>query len=262
VVAGINRPNIRFVRLASVKDEVRYSLIMNLLRIMPHGRAMLFVPTVKTGRQLQSGLQSLGLDLPFFHSKFGTANDREMLLGRFMGRIDPPVKVIICTNAFGMGLDVPDVRLVVHWQYPASVEDYLQEFGRAGRDGKPSVAVLFTGVRDDRLLRFMAEKTSEMAGGDGASRTAALEAKLEAIQQMRRVATSRGVCMRSNILNYFGEILSRRHRSIAVRMAEWLLSRSVRLQRTQFCCDYCDGVNVDHDDAVIDWAVRVFAQKR
>jgi len=130
------------------------------------------------------------------------------------------VRVIICTNAFGMGLDLPDVRLVVHWQHPASPEDYLQEFGRAGRDGKPSVAVMFTGEKDEGLLRFMAEKTSEMAGVDVASKASALEAKLEAIKEMRRIATSRGVCVRNNIVKYFGEMPSPRRRSIAVRIAE------------------------------------------
>lgn len=262
VVTGVDRPNIKFVRLANVKDKVRYSLIMNLLRVMPHGRAMLFVPTVNTGKQLQAGLRSLGLDLSFFHSKLGTANDRDMLLGQFTGRIEPPVRVIICTNAFGMGLDLPDVRLVVHWQYPASVEDYLQEYGRAGRDGKPAVAVMFTGKKDEGLLRFMAEKTSAMAGVDVASRTSALEAKLEAIGDMRRIATSRGICVRDSIVKYFGEVPSHQHGSIAVRIVEWLLSRSIHRRRTRFCCDRCDRVNVDHVDAVIDWAVEVFAQDR
>jgi len=262
VVTGVNRPNIKFVRLPNMKDKVRYSLISNLLRIMPHGRAMLFVPTVNTGKQLQDGLRSLGVELPFFHSKLGTANDRDILLGQFTGRTEPPVRIVICTNAFGMGLDLPDVRLVVHWQHPASPEDYLQEFGRAGRDGKPSVAVMFTGENDEGLLRFMAEKTSEVAGVDAASKASALEAKLEAIKEMRRIATSRGVCVRNNIVKYFGEMPSRRHRSIAVRIAEWVLLRSVRLRRTRFCCDRCDHVNVDNVDAVTDWAVGVFAQER
>jgi len=261
VVTGVNRPNIKFLRLADVENEVRYSLIGDLLKAMPPGRAMLFVPTVNTGKQLQAGLGSLGWNLPFFHSKLGTANDREMLLGQFTGRLDPSVKVIICTNAFGMGLDVPDVRLVVHWQYPASVEDYLQEFGRAGRDGKPSVAVLFTGKKDEGLLRFMARKTSEAAGVDDESKASALAAKLEGIKEMKRIATSRGVCVRDNIGEYFGEVPPTRRRSIAVRIVEWLHSRSVRVRRTRFCCDQCDGVNVDDVDNVIAWAVRVFAQK-
>src|SRR5438445_6210831 len=213
---------------------------MNLLKVTPSGRVMLFVPTVKTGRQLQNGLRLLGLEVPFFHSKLGTANDRDNLLGRFTGRIDPPANVIICTNAFGMGLDLPDVRLVVHWQHPASVEDYLQEFGRAGRDGKPSVAVLFTGEKDVGLLRFMAEKTVEMARVDVASKAFALEAKLASIKEMRRIATSRRVCVRKNIVRYFGEAPSLRHRSIAVRIVERLFLRSMRVPRTRLCCDLCD----------------------
>ena len=261
VVTGVNRPNIKFVRLADVKEEVRYSLIRNLLRVLPPGRAMLFVPTVNTGNRLRAGLRSLGLDIPFFHSKLGTANDRDMLLGQFTGRIDPPLKFIICTNAFGMGLDLSDVRLVVHWQYPASVEDYLQEFGRAGRDGEPSVAVMFTGEKDEGLLKFMAEKTSETPAVDYASKASVLEAKLAAIKEMGRIATSRGVCVRENVLRYFGDIPSPRHKSMSVRIVEWLHSRSVRLPRTRFCCDECDSVDVDNVDNLIAWVDGVFTQK-
>ena len=259
VVTGVNRPNIKFIRLANVKDTSRFALIKHLLGVMPPGRAMLFVPTVRTGKQLQTGLRSLGVDIPFFHSKLGTANDRDMLLGQFTGRIAPPVPVVICTNAFGMGLDLQDVRLVVHWQHPASVEDYLQEFGRAGRDGKPSVAMLFTGERDEGLLRFMARKTAEAAAVEDASKLAAFEAKLGAISEMRRVATSRGVCVRRSIVEYFGEVSSTRHRSIAVWIVERLLTRSVRPRRTPGCCDSCDRVNIEKVDDVINWIANAFA---
>ena len=256
VVAGVNRPNIKLARLDNAKDEERYRVTKYLLEAMPGGRAMLFVPTVKTGRQVQDGLRLLGLELPFFHAKFGTVNDRDMLLGRFTGRISPPANVVICTNAFGMGLDLPNVRLVVHWQHPASVEDYLQEFGRAGRDGNPSVAVLFTGMKDEGLLRFMAEKTVELADIDAESKTETLKSKYRAIEQIRTAATSREVCFRSAIVQYFGEALSPKKRTLAVRLAEWIFSRSARVRRTRLCCDRCDRVQVDN---VIDWAVRVFA---
>src|SRR5260370_2108270 len=107
VVTGVNRPNIKLVRLDSVKDEARYPLIMNLLKVTPSGRVMLFVPTVKTGRQLQDGLRLLGLEVPFFHSKLGTATDRDNLLRRFTRRIDPPANVRTSTHSSAMRLALP-----------------------------------------------------------------------------------------------------------------------------------------------------------
>jgi len=256
VVTGVNRPNIKLMRLDGVNDEARYRLIMALLTDRPSGRAMLFVPTVRTGTQLQDGLRWRGLEVPFFHSKLGSANDRDNLLDRFTGRIDPPANVIICTNAFGMGLDLPDVRLVVHWQHPASIEDYLQEFGRAGRKGNPSIAVLFTGAKDEELLRFMAKKTVESADVDPASKSGVLAAKLGAIEEMRKAATARDTCFRRAIIAYFGDVLSPQRRSLAVQIVDSLFSRSVRTRGTRLCCDSCDGVGVD---GVLAWAAQVFA---
>src|SRR2546427_12845071 len=92
-----------------------------------------------------------------------------------------------------MGLDLPNVRLVVHWQHPASVEDYLQEFGRAGRDGAPSVAVLFTSPKDAGLLTFMADLTVGESDLDPAGKTVALQATNDGISQMQKRATARGV---------------------------------------------------------------------
>ena len=259
VVTGVNRPNIALARLDGVVDEKRYSLIMDLLRVMPPGRAMMFVPTVRMGNKLQQGLRSLGLDVPFFYSKFGNANDREMLLGRFTGRLEPAANVIICTNAFGMGLDLPNVRLVIHWQPPASVEDYLQEFGRAGRDGAPSVAVLFTGARDTGLLTYMAELTIKESDLDPAGKAAALQAKLDGITQMQQQATARDVCFRSTIVKYFGEEQSQRRQTLAVRIVEWLFSRSNQIARASGCCDKCDQVRVG---SIVGWAARIWGSAR
>jgi len=255
VVTGVNRPNIALARLDGVADEKRYSVIISLLGIMPPGRAMLFVPTVKIGEKIQQGLRSLGLDIPFFHSKLGTANDRDMLLGRFTGRLEPAAHVVICTNAFGMGLDLPNVRLVVHWQHPASVEDYLQEFGRAGRDGAPSVAVLFTGPKDAGLLTFMADLTVAESDLDPAGKTVALQAKYDGITQMQKRATARDVCFRAAIVQYFGEEQTQRRKTLAVRIVEWLFSRSNQIARAHGCCDKCDQVRVD---SVIGWAARIW----
>jgi ATP-dependent DNA helicase RecQ len=257
IVTGVNRPNIKLARLDDVKPDVRYSVIADLLRAMPSGRAMLFVPTVRIGRQVQQGLRDMGLKLPFYHSKLGKANDRELLLARFTGRAKPPARAVICTNAFGMGLDVADVRLVVHWQHPASVEDYLQEFGRAGRDGRVSVAVVFTDDKDAGLLRYMAEKTVEIARIDPASRNATINAKYRAIGEMRRMATSNDVCFRDAIVRYFEEAPTHHRSPLAVRVLNWIFSRSFTTRRTQYCCDRCDQVGVHN---VVEWATQAFAQ--
>jgi ATP-dependent DNA helicase RecQ len=255
VVTGVNRPNIALVRLHEVDDEQRYSLIIALLRILPPGRAMLFVPTVKVGEKLQRGLRARGLNVPFFHSRIGTANDRDLLLGQFTGRLEPAAHVVICTNAFGMGLDLPDVRLVIHWQHPASLEDYLQEFGRAGRDGASSIAVLFADPRDDRLLRYMADLTVEHSDLDPAGKSDVLKAKHAGITQMNRCATARNTCFREGIVQYFGADQSQRRKSLSIRIVEWLFSRSNRIIRQHDCCDKCDRVC---DDNVVEWAAGIW----
>jgi ATP-dependent DNA helicase RecQ len=255
VVTGVNRPNIALARLHELDDTQRFALILELLRRMPPGRAMLFVPTVKVGEKLQQGLRAMGSYVPFFHSRIGTANDRDLLLGRFTGRLEPATNVVICTNAFGMGLDLPDVRLVIHWQHPASVEDYLQEFGRAGRDGGPSIAVLFTGPKDAGLLTYMAGLTVEQSDLEPAGKTGALLAKYAGITQMQQRATARDTCFRDAIVQYFGAEKSQRGKSLSVRIVEWLFSRSGQSVRAHGCCDKCDRVRVEN---VVEWAAGIW----
>ncbi len=255
VVSGVNRPNIAIARLNDVEDKRRYAVIADLLRLMPSGRAMLFVPTVKVGQKLHEGLRSVSVDLPFFHSKLGTANDRDVLLGRFAGRLEPAAPAVICTSAFGMGLDLPDVRLVVHWQCPASVEDYLQEFGRAGRDGQPSVALLFTGPGDARLLTFMADKTVESSKLDPEGGEAARQARYHRIDQMVKRAEARHMCFRYAILRYFEEERPVYPKPLSVRIVEWLFSRGNRSVRAVGCCDKCDGVDIAN---IVSWASLIW----
>lgn len=148
---------------------------------------MVFVPSTKVGEELQASLRTLGLEVPLYHSRLENAWERQELVKRFLGQSRPTVDQIICTNAFGMGLDVPNVRLVIHWQQSASVEDQLQEFGRAGRDGKPSVAVMFHNGssigRDISRLRFMAKKTVGSAKVSMFERPRMLEQRYHQIDQ-------------------------------------------------------------------------------
>jgi ATP-dependent DNA helicase RecQ len=257
VVTSVDRPNIALARLPGIEDEHRLGLIARLLRVLPKGRAMIFVPTVRVGQQVQSGLRERELDLPFYHSRLGTANERDMLLGQFTGRLSPPVNYVICTTAFGMGLDVPDVRLVVHWQHPASIEDYLQEFGRAGRDRRPSVALLFTQREDDvRLLRFMAEKTIDSAGLDGETRSGVLATKYEAIEQMAQCASMLGACFRNSIIDYFEGPRTVKRRSLSARIVEWIYSRVEQIAKPQACCDRCDQVGIANVETWVGQVLR------
>ena len=149
---------------------------------------------------------------------------------------------IICTSAFGMGLDVSDVRMVIHWQHPSSVEDYFQEFGRAGRDGGPAVAVLLHDARrgrsnDVELLNFMAKKAVESAQLDAPAQTEALNHKVRQIETMARLARRDG-CFRRELLGYFaGSKKSRR--SFATRLLEWVFSDPGIIRKKVGCCDDC-----------------------
>jgi ATP-dependent DNA helicase RecQ len=244
VVTGVDRPNIALLRLAIEHDEARFDAITTLLNLLPSGRAMVFVPTIKVGERIQAGLRARGFDVPFYHSKIDRADVRAELLDRFMGRRAPGTRVILCTSAFGMGIDVPDVRLVIHWQHPPSVEDYLQEFGRAGRDRRQALAVLFRGANDTGLLRFMAEKTVAHADIEEAARPLALEAKLAAIDDMHQLATQRRGCLRAGILRYFTDDANSQPKSTGLRILEWLYEQPRPPARTTYCCDDCDRVTL------------------
>ena len=113
-----------------------------------------------------------------------------------------------------MGLDVPKVRLVIHWQQPASVEDLLQEFGRAGRDGKSSVSVVFhDGDRNNQdapRLKFMAERTVEEAALKPGEREATLKHRFRQIEEVARLLRLQS-CYRQSIARYIdGGLASRR----------------------------------------------------
>jgi ATP-dependent DNA helicase RecQ len=204
---------------------------------------MIFVPSIRKGEELQAKLRSLGHDLPFYHGQIQPPHKRETLQKRFTGDLKPDISQIICTNAFGMGLDIPNVRIVIHYQQSASAEDYLQELGRAGRDGKPSLAVLLTGDDDTGLLKFMARKTVEAAKLTPVDASERLKAKFESIETMQTMARAKNQCMRRSLLKYFDGGLVKKRPSFALRIVTWLYASRTKADRIRYCCDHCNKVS-------------------
>ncbi|MGI6852065.1 RecQ family ATP-dependent DNA helicase [Mesorhizobium sp. 1B3] len=247
-VRDVDRPNISLLRWRCAAEK-RPEEIAYLLRLpqLQGQKAMVFVPSTKVGEELQAALRNLGLEVPLYHSRLGNAWGRQELVKRFLGQSKPSVDQIICTNAFGMGLDVPNVRLVIHWQQSASVEDQLQEFGRAGRDGKPSVAVMFhNGAsfgRDISRLRFMAEKTVESAQVSVLDRQQMLEQHYHQIDQVSEIMRASS-CMRAAISEYFQGPKTTRRPSLSVRILDWAFGNRTKIKRFWACCDHCDKAEI------------------
>lgn len=127
----------------------KYGVLYRKLQAMTEGSAIVYVRNRKRTQVIADWLNSVGISATFYHAGLDakTRDERQDLWMK--GR----VKVIAATNAFGMGIDKPDVRLVIHMDLPDSIEAYFQEAGRAGRDLKPSEAFLLVSPADVTKLR-------------------------------------------------------------------------------------------------------------
>jgi ATP-dependent DNA helicase RecQ len=137
-VHGFDRPNISLrVDLFSEEDEKLEAVVKRVEFAEKPG--IVYVATHKHAETLAKDLKDRGVDAVFYHGGL-KAKDRDEIQDRFM---KGDVPVIVATNAFGMGVDKPDIRFVYHADVSDSVDAYYQEVGRAGRDGEPAEAVLF-----------------------------------------------------------------------------------------------------------------------
>lgn len=131
--SGFERPNLSYI-VRQVEDK--YSQILNVCNGVP-GTGIVYARNRRKCEELSAFLMAQGVSVSFYHAGLGGQARAERQAAWKSGA----VRVMVCTNAFGMGIDKPDVRFVVHYDLPESPEAYFQEAGRAGRDGKLSFAV-------------------------------------------------------------------------------------------------------------------------
>jgi ATP-dependent DNA helicase RecQ len=149
VSTGIERANLEFRVSRCVNRAAKQARLKALLGD-PGPPGIVYVATVRLCEELHRWLVAEGIPAGRYHGKL-RMKEREETQARFMSGALP---VVVATNAFGLGVDKSDVRFVVHWNFPDSLESYYQEAGRAGRDGARAVAELLYRLEDKRIRSF------------------------------------------------------------------------------------------------------------
>ena len=187
-MSSFDRPNLSLSVKRGYKAAEKLKFIANFIKARPHEAGIVYCLSRKSTEKLATDLGRLGIKALPYHAALTTRerNDaQEMFKQDF-------VQVICATVAFGMGIDKQNVRWVIHYNMPKSIESFYQEIGRAGRDGAPAETILFYSLADVVQLSEFAKQSGQQ------------DINMDKLKRMQEYAEST-VCRRRILLNYFGE---------------------------------------------------------